>query len=100
MAPNEQIKHLMDLWPKVGIYVYIQKLVLLRGLPSLDGKYEIVITKKVKKTVSQAWVKQTIVEHYMTALLISFIECYQYGFIYNKRIVDKHIIKQLYNVIS
>ena len=38
MGPNEQNQHFIELRQKVG--TYIQKIVLLRGLPSLDGKNE------------------------------------------------------------
>ena len=58
MVPNEQNQHFLELRQKVGIY--IQKLVLLTGLPSLDGKNEHFVRKKKKKTVSQVWVRQTI----------------------------------------
>ena len=33
---------------------------LLSGLPSLDGKHKLFIIKKRKKTVSQAWVRETL----------------------------------------
>ena len=46
---------------KVCLYIYI--LVILRCLPSLDIKHELFVTRKSKKkTDSQAWVRQTIIE--------------------------------------
>ena len=47
MGPNEQNQHLTELRQKAGIYV--QKLMLQRDLPSLDGKHNLFVTKKEKK---------------------------------------------------
>ena len=52
-APYEQNQHFKKLRHKVSIYT--QQILLLRGLPSLDAKHKVLITKKRKK-VSQAWV--------------------------------------------
>ena len=46
MGPNEQNPHFTELRQKVGIY--IQQIVLLRGLPSLDGKHKLFVSKKRK----------------------------------------------------
>ena len=51
--------NILELRQKVGIY--IQKPVLLiNGLPSLDRIYELFVSKKEKKKVSQACVRQII----------------------------------------
>ena len=43
-GPNEQNQHLTELRQKVGIQLY--DIVLLIGLPGLDGKQEIFVTQK------------------------------------------------------
>ena len=47
MGPNEENQHFTELRQKVGIYT--QKIVLLRGLASLDDKHKLFVTKKRKK---------------------------------------------------
>ena len=47
MGPNEQNQHFSELRQKVCLYIHV--VVLLRCLPSLDGKLEHFITKKWKK---------------------------------------------------
>ena len=44
MGPNDQNQHFTELRQEVGIY--IQKLVQLIGLPSLDGKHKLFVRKK------------------------------------------------------
>ena len=44
MGPNEQNQHFAELRQNVCLYIHV--LVLLRGLPSLDGKLECFVTKK------------------------------------------------------
>ena len=47
MGTNEQNQHFAELRQKVCLYIHI--VVLLRGLPSLDGILEHFVTKKCKK---------------------------------------------------
>ena len=68
MGPNEQNQHFTDVRKKVGIH--IQNLVLLRGLPSLDGKHKLFVTKR-GKTVNQAWVRQ--LDYNITGRLIDAV---------------------------
>ena len=51
MGPNEQNKHFTELRHKVGMYT--QRLLLLKGLPSLDGKHELLVTKKGKEQTAK-----------------------------------------------
>ena len=46
MGPNEQNRHFAELRQKVCLYIHI--LVLQRGLPSSDDKFERFVTKKWK----------------------------------------------------
>ena len=46
MGPNEQNPHFTELTQNVVIY--IQQIVLLRGLPSLDGEHKLSVSKKRK----------------------------------------------------
>ena len=47
-------------WANFTICLYIHALVLLRSLPSLEGKHELFCRKKEEKAVSQTQVRQTI----------------------------------------
>ena len=51
MGPNEQNQHFAELRHKVCLY--INAVVLLRGLPSLNGKNELFVGKKGKKRLAQ-----------------------------------------------
>ena len=49
-APYEQNQHFKELRPKVGVYT--QESMILRGLPSLDGKHKLFVTKRGNKQYS------------------------------------------------
>ena len=51
MGPNEQNQHFAELRQKVCLYIHA--VVLLRGLPSLEGKNELFVGKKRKKRLAQ-----------------------------------------------
>ena len=46
MGPNEQNQHFAELRQKVCLYIHA--VVLLRGLPSLEGKNELLVGKRGK----------------------------------------------------
>ena len=50
MGPNEQNQHFAELRQKVCSYIHA--VVLLRGLPSLDGKNELFVGKKEEKRLA------------------------------------------------
>ena len=52
MGPNEQNQHFAELRQKVCLYIHT--LVLLRGLPSLEGKNELFVRKTRKKRSAQS----------------------------------------------
>ena len=51
MGPNEQYQHFEEL--RIKVCLYIHAVVLLRGLPSLEGKNEVLVGKIKEKAVSQ-----------------------------------------------
>ena len=51
MGPNEQNQHFAELRQKVCLYLHA--VVLLRGLPSLEGKNKRFVGKKSKKWLAQ-----------------------------------------------
>ena len=51
MVPNEQNQHFAELRRKVCLCIHV--VVLLRCLPSLDGKLERFVTKKMEKAVAK-----------------------------------------------
>ena len=51
MGPNEQNQHFAEL--RQTVCLYIHAVVLLRGVPSLEGKNELFVGKKSKKRLSQ-----------------------------------------------
>ena len=59
MGLNEQNQHFPELRQKVCLYIHV--VVLLKFLPSLDGKLERFVTKKNGKSGCQTRVRQTIV---------------------------------------
>ena len=54
-----QNQHFARLRQKLCLYIHA--VVLLRGLPSLEGKNKLFVGKKEEKAVSQTHVRQTIV---------------------------------------
>ena len=42
------------------MFIHVHNVVLLRGLPSLEGKHKLFVRKKEEKKVIHAWVRQTI----------------------------------------
>ena len=51
MGPNEQNQHFAELRQKVCLYIHA--VVLLRGLPSLEGKNNLFVGKKREKRLAQ-----------------------------------------------
>ena len=51
MRPNEQNQHFAELSQKVYLYIHI--VVLLRYMPSLDGKVERFVTNTMEKVVAK-----------------------------------------------
>ena len=51
MGPNEQNQHFAELRQKNCLYIHV--VVLLTCLPSLDGKLERFVTKKVAKVIAK-----------------------------------------------
>ena len=51
MGHYEQNQHFAELRKEVCLYIYV--VVLQRGVPSLDGKLECFVTKKVGKAVAK-----------------------------------------------
>ena len=51
MGPNGQNYHFAELRQKVCLYIHA--VVLLRGLPSLKGKSELFVGKKMKKLLAK-----------------------------------------------
>ena len=67
MVPiNEQNQHFAELRQKVCSYIHA--VVLLRGLPSLEGKNKLFVGKKEEKAVSQTQVRQTMYYVYIVAI--------------------------------
>ena len=52
MGPNGQNQHFADLRQKICLYIHA--VVLLRGLPSLEGKNELFVGKKRKKLLAKS----------------------------------------------
>ena len=52
MGPNGQNQHFAELRQKVCLYIHA--VVLLRGLPSLEGKNELFVGKKRKKLLAKS----------------------------------------------
>ena len=53
MGPIEQNQHFAELRQKVCVHTFIHTLVLLRGLPSLEGKNKLFVGKKEEIAASQ-----------------------------------------------
>ena len=51
MGPNGQNQHFGELRQKVCLYIHA--VVLIRGMPSLEGKNKLFVGKKEEKAVSQ-----------------------------------------------
>ena len=51
MGPNEKNQHFAELRQKICLYIHV--VVLLTCLPSLDGKLERFVTKKVAKVIAK-----------------------------------------------
>ena len=60
---NEQNQHFAELRQKACLYIH-SSLVLIRCLLSFNVKHELFETKKRRKTVSQAWVRKTLIIDY------------------------------------
>ena len=57
MAPHEENQHCTEMRKKEGIH--LQGIVIQRGLPSLNRKYELYVTKR-GKSCEPSWVRQVI----------------------------------------
>ena len=60
---NGQISLFAELRQKVCLYIPV--VVLLRGLPSLDGKFDRFVTKKVEKAVAKLESDRLAVLHFI-----------------------------------
>ena len=52
MGPNGQNQHFAELRQKISLYIHA--VVLLRGLPSLEGKNKLFVGKKRKKLLAKS----------------------------------------------